>query len=222
MKKIIIFIGSPGSGKGTQAKRMAKEFGFTHLSTGDLLRRLSTHQNLPLRIQKALDYMKKGHLVPDWLVYKVVFPEADKILLQKGGGVIFDGAIRNLKQARNFQKHFKKIGLEKEIIAIQIKITDKEAFDRLTKRRICSKCGEIIPWTFATAKIKICPKCGGKLQLRKDDNLAVIKKRIKVQGASAQKPILDFYRKRKMFKTIDGMKNIDEVALLVENEIITG
>ena len=222
MKKIIIFIGSPGSGKGTQAKRMAKEFGFTHLSTGDLLRRLSTHADLPKRVQKALDYMKKGHLVPDWLIYRVVFPEADKILLRKGGGVIFDGAIRNLKQARIFQKHFKKVSLEKEILALQIKITNKESFDRLTKRRVCSKCGEIIPWTSATAKMKACPKCGGKLILRKDDNLAVIRKRIKVQGTAAQKPVLDFYRKRKTLKTIDGMKSIDEVALLVENEIITG
>ena len=222
MKKIIIFIGSPGSGKGTQAKRMAKEFGFIHLSTGDLLRRLNARQNLPKKVQSALVYMKKGQLVPDWLVYAVVFPEADKILLKKDGGVIFDGAIRNLKQARAFQKHFQKIGLEKEILALQIKITNKESFDRLTKRRVCGKCGEIIPWTSATAKIKACPKCVGKLVLRKDDNLAVIRQRIRVQGTSAQKPILDFYRKRKTLKTIDGMKSIDEVALLVENEIITG
>lgn len=222
MKKIIIFIGSPGSGKGTQAKRMAQEFGFVHLSTGDLLRRLSTHKNLPGRIKKALDFMKKGHLVPDWLIYRVVFPEADKLLLKKNNGVIFDGAIRNLKQARVFQRHFKKIGLEKEILALQIKISNKEAFDRLTKRRVCSKCGEIIPWTSATARIKKCPKCGGKLKLRKDDNPAVIKRRIKVQGTTAQKPILDFYRQRKMLKVINGMKSIEEVALLVENEIING
>lgn len=221
MKKILIFIGSPGSGKGTQAKRIAAEFGYIHLSTGALLRRLSEKQNLPGRIKKALDFMKKGHLVPDWLVYEIVFPEIDKILLKKGGGVIFDGAIRNLKQAKAFQAHFKKMNLENEVLALQIKITNKEAFDRLTKRRVCSKCDEIIPWTSLTAKIKSCPKCGGKLKLRQDDNLAIIKRRIKVQGSKAQKPILDFYRKHKMLKVIDGMKSIEEVMLLVENEIIT-
>lgn len=220
MKKILIFIGSPGSGKGTQAKRIAEKFGYTHLSTGSLLRRLSERENLQKRIKQALEFMKKGHLVPDWLIYYVVFPEIDKILLKKEGGVIFDGAIRNLKQAKNFQAHFKKINLENQILALQIKITNKEAFDRLTKRRVCSKCEEIIPWTSATAKMKECPKCGGKLKLRKDDNLTVIKRRIKVQGTKAQKPILDFYRQRKMLKVIDGMKSIEEVMLSVENEII--
>ncbi len=220
MKKIIIFIGSPGSGKGTQAKRMVEKFGYIHISTGDLLRRLSRQEKLPTRIKKALEFMKKGHLVPDWLVYKVVFPEADKLLLKKNQGIIFDGAIRNLKQARAFQKHFQSLNLDGEILALDIKISNKEAFDRLTKRRVCGKCEEIIPWTSLTAKMKICPKCGGKLKLRKDDNLVVIKKRIKVQGSVAQKPILDFYRKHKMLKIIDGMKNIDEVTLLVENEII--
>ncbi|MDO9510023.1 MAG: nucleoside monophosphate kinase [Candidatus Magasanikbacteria bacterium] len=222
MKKIIIFIGSPGSGKGTQAKRMVEKFGYIHISTGDLLRRLSRHEKLSIRIKKALEFMKKGHLVPDWLVYKVVFPEADKLLLKKSKGIIFDGAIRNLKQARAFQKHFESLNLEKEVLALDIKISNKEAFDRLTKRRVCSKCDEIIPWTSLTSKLKECSKCGGKLKLRKDDNLAIIKKRIKVQGSIAQKPILNFYHKRKMLKIIDGMKNIDEVTLLVENEIING
>ncbi len=220
MKKIIIFVGSPGSGKGTQAKRMVEKFGFTHISTGALLHRLSEHKNLPVRVKKALAFMKKGHLVPDWLIYRVVFPEADKILLKRGGGIIFDGVIRNLKQTRAFQKHFESLKLGGEVLVLNIKISNKEAFDRLTKRRVCSKCEEIIPWTSATAKLKICPKCGGKLKLRKDDNLAVIKKRIKVQGSTAQKPILDFYRKRGMLKIIDGMKSIEGVTLLVENEII--
>ena len=220
MKKIIIFIGSPGSGKGTQAKRMVEKFGFTHISTGDLLRRLSAHEKITVRVKKALDFMKKGHLVPDWLIYRVVFPEADKILMKRGGGIIFDGAIRNLKQARAFQKHFESLKLGGEILVLNIKISNKEAFDRLTKRRVCSRCDEIIPWTSITAKLKACPKCGGKLKLRKDDNLAVIKKRIKVQGSYAQKPILDFYHKRKTLRIIDGMKSIDEVMLLVENEII--
>mgnify|MGYP001251442522 CR=1 FL=1 len=127
-----------------------------------------------------------------------------------------------MKQARAFQKHFESLKLEKEVLALDIKISNKEAFDRLTKRRVCNKCDEIIPWTNLTAKLKECPKCGGKLKLRKDDNLAIIKKRIKVQGSVAQKPILDFYRKRGLLKVIDGMKNIDEVTLLVENEIING
>lgn len=222
MKKIIIFIGSPGSGKGTQAKRMVEEFGYVHISTGALLRRLSEREDLTKKEIKALEFMKKGHLVPDWLVYKIVFPEADKLLLKKSKGIIFDGAIRNLKQARAFQKHFEKLGLGGEVLALDIKISNQESFDRLTKRRICGKCEEIIPWTSLTAKLKTCPKCGGKLKLRKDDNLVVIKKRIKAQGSTAQKPILDFYRKRKMLKIIDGMKSIDEVTLLVENEIING
>jgi len=75
---------------------------------------------------------------------------------------------------------------------LEISLNDKDSFDRLTKRRVCLACGEIIPWLPSTKKLKVCPKCGGKLQARQDDDSKIIKERIIKQGNKALKPIINF------------------------------
>lgn len=218
MKKIIILIGPPGSGKGTQAKLIAKKFNYGHISTGDLLRSLVDNPDIQPEEKKALEEMKSGKLVPDWLIYRLAFKAIEKNMAE-GKGVVLDGAIRNLEQAKEFQKYFWEKEWKKEILVIEVSLTDEESFDRLTKRRICEDCGEIIPWLPATKDFAVCPKCSGELKNRADDKPEVIKKRIVEQGNTALKPILDYYSDLGILKRVDGMKDIKGVEEEI-NEIL--
>ncbi len=210
MHKIIIMIGPPGSGKGTQAKKIAAKYGYNHISTGDLLRALAGKSELNTVEKEALEQMKSGNLVSDKLIYQLVFGEIEKSLAA-GSGVVLDGAIRNLEQAESFQSFFKEKNFTGEVLALEIALSDDDAFDRLSKRRVCISCGEIIPWTDDTKKLKSCPKCGGQLQTRQDDDPEIIKERIKKQGNAALKPILNFYKDLGVLAKIDGSQAIEDV-----------
>jgi adenylate kinase len=83
MKKIIIFLGAPGSGKGTQAKNIVKNYGYAHISTGESLRALAKSDNIKPEDKAALEAMKEGHLVPDWLIFRLAFEEIDECLKNK-------------------------------------------------------------------------------------------------------------------------------------------
>lgn len=210
MKKILIFIGPPGSGKGTQAKLFAAKRHYTHISSGDLLRALLKKKNPDALERMALNKLKKGQLAPDELIYRLVFLEIEKNIKQ-GRGVVLDGAIRSRAQAVAYNKFFKEKKWDKKVLAIEVALTDKEAYNRLTKRRMCKKCGEIIPWLSETKDLKKCPKCGGLLILRHDDDPRIMRKRIRLQGNAALRPILNYYKKLKMLKKVDGSKSIEEV-----------
>jgi len=210
MKKIIILIGPPGSGKGTQAKKIAAKYNYGHISTGDLLRALDNNPNGDPEEKKALKDMREGKLVADWLIYRLAFREIDKYL-DNHQGVVLDGAIRNVEQAERYQEYFKEKELKKEIIAVEVALSDEESLNRLTKRRVCNGCGEIIPWLEATKDLTTCPKCNGELTIRKDDKEQVILERIMKQGNSVLKPILDYYEKLGVLKRVDGSGSIEEV-----------
>lgn len=177
-------IGPPGSGKGTQAKKIAAKYNYNHLSTGDLLRALAEKSQLDATEKEALEQMKSGHLVPDELIYKLVF---DKIIgeIGAGRGVVLDGAIRNLEQAQGFQKFFEEKNLATEVLAIEIALSDKDSFERLTKRR--------------------------DLENRSDDEPQIIKERIAKQGTKATAPIVNFYNGLGVLVKIDGNQTIENV-----------
>lgn len=210
MNKIIIMIGPPGSGKGTQAKKIAAKYGYNHISTGDLLRALAIQPDLNAIEKEAVEQMKLGKLVPDALIYQLVF---DKIVdeIGAGRGVVLDGAIRNLEQAQGFQKFFEEKNLTEEVLALEIFLSDKDSFDRLTKRRVCVQCGEIIPWLPTTKNLKSCPKCGGELQTRHDDDPKIIEERIKKQGNAVLSPIINFYKDLGVLVKVDGDQAIEDV-----------
>ena len=141
MKKIIILLGGPGSGKGTQAKKIAAKYNYTHISTGDLLRALASKQDIDPDEAKALAGMKSGKLVPDWLIYRLAFAAAEEPLNQ-GRGIVLDGAISNLDQAQMYQEYFVGKNLNAEVVVIEIAISDEESYLRLSSRRVCSRCGD--------------------------------------------------------------------------------
>ncbi len=183
MKKVIILLGVPGSGKGTQAKKLAANFGYTHISTGDLLRALEADPaGDPTDKQKLAD-MKAGKLVSDDLIYKLSFA-AIETSLQQGKGVVLDGAIRSVAQAERYQEFFWEKHVE--AVAIEIALSDEEIMRRM-QSRIASG------------------------QARADDTPEILQKRIATQGNTALRPIAEYYNGLGMLETVDGLKTIDEV-----------
>ena len=95
---------------------------------------------------------------------------------------------------------------------VWIALSDAEAMERLTKRRVCSKCGEIVAYLPETKDLSVCPKCGGELIVRQDDNVETLTKRLEIQGTVAQQPILEFFRANKVpVVEVDGRPEIDQV-----------
>ncbi|MFA5061363.1 MAG: nucleoside monophosphate kinase [Candidatus Pacearchaeota archaeon] len=161
----IILLGVQGSGKGTQAKLISGKKRLTHISTGDLLR------NTKGKLKEQIDsYINKGNLVPDELMLKILKNKIDDCKK----GFILDGFPRNLKQAEMLNKITK---IDK---VIEIFISDREAIERISGRRNCSKCGKIynIYKSPKPKKDELCDDCNVKLSQRADDNIEAVKKRI--------------------------------------------
>lgn len=209
-KKVIILLGVPGSGKGTQAKRLAEKYDLGHISTGDLLRALETDPNANPEDKKKLQEMKEGKLVADDLIYQLAFAEMDKFLDQ-GKGVVLDGAIRSVEQAQKYQVYFKNKNVLGDIVVIELAMDDNLSLLRLSKRKVCGTCGNIIPYSKENELKTVCEKCGGELKVRADDNLITITKRIEEQGNKALKPIADYYENIGLLIRLDGSKSIDAV-----------
>lgn len=219
MKKIIIFVGPPGSGKGTQAQRIVAKNGYGHISTGDLLRALDADPSGNTEEKQALSDMKDGKLVADWLIYRLAFREIDKYL-EKDTGVVLDGAIRNEEQAKKYQEFFAGKGLDGEVEVVEVALTDEESFNRLTKRRVCKQCGELIPYLESTKDLDACPKCDGELVVRADDDENVIKERIEKQGNKSMKEILEYYNELGILKKVNGMGTIEEVEKEISEVLV--
>ena len=193
MKKIIIFLGAPGSGKGTQAKNLAMKHGFYHLSTGDLLRAMMKKADLTPEEKQNIENIKNGQLVSDELIYKLAFAALLPIL-KSDQGVVLDGAIRTLAQAREYQKFFESEKVSDEVLAMEVAITDEESFKRLAGRRTAEG--------------------------RADDSPEVVMKRVAVQGNKSIAPLREYYDSLGILRAIDGMKSIEEVSKEIEKYVV--
>lgn len=209
-------MGIPGSGKGTQAHRLVDRYQYGHISTGDLLRALEQDPDADPADKEALVAMKSGKLVSDDLIYKLAFAEIKKYLDQ-GTGVVLDGAIRNLPQAKKYGEYFKENELEKEVIVIELKMADETSLHRLTNRKVCEECGRIIPYSPENQTKEHCEECNGKLIVRADDHPDIVGKRLKEQGNLAIKSILDYYKGLAVHVEVDGEQQIQDVDRAVRN-----
>lgn len=205
---IIILLGVPGSGKGTQAKKLADEYGFAHISSGDLLRELDADQNAKPEQKKKLADMKAGKLVASDLIYELVFSEIER-QVTRGKNIVLDGTIRSVEQAIEFDKFFVDKGLSERVRVIEFTMPDELSFLRLTKRKNCRVCGHIIPYSPENDSKTICEKCGGELVVRPDDTPEIIEKRIREQGNSVVAPIREYFKARGNYVEIDAVQNID-------------
>jgi len=198
-------MGIPGSGKGTQAHRLATQFGYTHISTGNFLRTLAEDSHADPDDLAKLDAMRAGGLVDNELIYKVAF-HAIEASFAEGKGVVLDGAIRSVEQAERYQDFFAGKGLASDVVVCEIAISDEESLARLTTRLAYAVRGEVVP-ALATSSV------GGAIEsARADDDREVVEKRLEEQGNRAIAPILSYYDGLGLLVRIDGAKTIDEVA----------
>ncbi len=210
MKKIIILLGLPGSGKGTQAKRLAERYGYTHISTGDLLRSLVQNPTHSPAEQEALERIAKGELVDDNFIFDLAFAEIERVMAV-GSGVVLDGAVRTLKQAEGYQNFFASKGWDAETIVIEIALTEEVARVRVSSRKICTVCNMIFPNPAYPRVDTVCPACGGALAARADDREDVLENRFVTQGEKNLAPIRKFYNSLGLLSVINGLQSFDDV-----------
>ena len=202
----IVLLGAPGAGKGTQGQKLVEDFGFAHISTGDLLR-AAVKAGSELGI-KAKSYMESGQLVPDQLVIDLVKERLDSDDAQKG--FILDGFPRTTSQAVSLDAILRDLGIKLDGV-INIAVPDEELIKRTTGRQICRSCGATYHVTFKPSKVKnVCDKCGGELYQRDDDKVETVKKRLSVYAAQT-KPLIDYYKNSNLYIEIDGKQSMEDV-----------
>lgn len=203
-----ILIGRSGSGKGTQAKLLNKHFGgnLFHVVTGDLFRHLAKQKtDTSKRIAEIL--IEGGLPFDDLATTLWMYQIAHN--LKEDQGLICDGFPRRVKEAENLDRFLEFLKRKQDVRVLLIDVSEKEAFDRLTKRRACKKCGRLIPWVGEFKKLKVC-ECGGKLYYRTDDKPKAIKGRMEYFKKSVV-PTIDYYKKQKRLIRIDGEQSIEDV-----------
>lgn len=202
----VIIIGPPGSGKGTQAMRVADELDLKHLSTGDLLRE-AVADGTELG-KKAEEYMKAGLLVPDEIMLGLIREQLETL---DGLGWILDGFPRTLPQAETLAELLEKRGLTIDMVLL-IDVGDEEIIGRLTNRRVCGDCKSVYNLSMLPdGEESTCGKCGGKLVTRPDDREETVRRRLKVYEEQTA-PVLEFYRKSAGVTEVDGTGDVDKIT----------
>lgn len=201
----IIMLGAPGAGKGTQAKRISAEFSIPHISTGDIFR-ANIKEGTELGI-KAKSYMDKGELVPDEITIGMLI---DRLHSEDcKNGYVLDGFPRTIPQAESLTKALTELD-EKIDYAIDVDVKDEVIIDRMSGRRACLGCGATYHIVNIPPAVEnICDTCGKELVLREDDKAETVKKRLDVYHLQTQ-PLVDYYKKQGILKTVDGAKHFNE------------
>jgi len=210
----LIMLGPPGAGKGTQAERFARGHGIPKISTGDILRE-AVHAGTEIG-RRAKAIMDRGELVSDDVMIGIVrerLEQPDAI-----GGFVLDGFPRTVNQATALDTIMERRG---PLIVLDIVVPEAELVRRLATRMICEDCGANAG-RFAEAGASSqnpagqadalrCSRCGGRLVQRADDNEAVVRERLRIYRQATQ-PLVDYYRTRPTFRSIDGAQPADRVA----------
>ncbi|MGM0366351.1 MAG: adenylate kinase [Actinomycetota bacterium] len=201
---IVILLGAPGAGKGTQAKKLSEKFKIPHISTGDILRK-EIKQKTELG-KKAEKYVNDGKLVPDDLIIEIIRKEIQGKKAEDG--FLLDGFPRNITQARMLEKMFDQMGYSVDKV-VNISVDKEEVIRRLSSRRICPSCKKVTGTD--SGQKNVCPHCGKEMVKRDDDDISVIKKRLEVYREETR-PLIDYYRRKGLLVEIDGSASQGKVT----------
>lgn len=204
-----VMMGAQGCGKSTQARLLKDDFNLVHISVGDIFRwHIQSHTKLAARIKRLI---AAGQLVPDDIVEDIV---RERLALHDWNyGFILDGFPRNLPQAEFFLESY-------DIDAvIHISIPDETVFERVLSRRLCSQCGldyNLIHHRPAVADI--CDVCGGRLEVRLDDNEGAVRSRL-ADFRSKTEPALAMFRRKELVIDVDGRHNSADVQVELRSKL---
>lgn len=209
----IIFIGPPGSGKGTQAKRLAGRFGIPHISTGDMLRE-AVAEGTELGRQAA-PIMAAGGLVSDDLMVGII-----KDRLKKGDaarGFILDGFPRTVVQAEKLDNI---VGNgQGSLRVLQLLVPDDAIVRRIALRRTCAQCGAIYHLeNNPPATASVCDRCGAEVIARPDDTEEAVRKRLDAFHRQTL-PVATYYKSKSILREVDGIGPVDEVFERIEKSL---
>lgn len=212
-----MFLGAPGSGKGTQASVISQRLGIAHIATGDLFRdAVSKGDELG---REAKTYMDKGLLVPDEITIRMLLERIAAADCREG--YILDGFPRTLEQARTLERALAEKG---EVVdrVLYFKVSTEELVRRLSGRLICRNCQT--PYHPITSPPKVagrCDQCGGELYQRSDDSPETARKRLEVYFAETA-ALIDYYKEAGKLIEINGEKGIEEVGQEVLDAFTNG
>ncbi len=203
---ILILLGPPGAGKGTQGRFLADEYGIPEISSGDILR-AEVAGNTKLGRQ-AKSYMDKGELVPDGIIVAMM---ADRISKEDcKPGFILDGFPRTIDQAGALADMLKELGRSVDFV-LNIDISEERVIKRISGRRSCPNCSSVYNvHCNPPKKDGICDNCGNELIQRIDDSESTVLNRLKIYNKQT-KPIIDCYDKRSLLRTVDGEPKPDVI-----------
>lgn len=200
----IVLLGAPGCGKGTQALKISKGFNLPHISTGEIFREnIKNCTPVGIEIKKLID---AGDLAPDELTVEIVKERLSRSDCKDG--YLLDGFPRTIAQAIALDK------FNSPSIVFDVNVPIPKLEKRITGRRLCEKCNS----SFHTSNIgdvKTCPKCGGNLYVRKDDNIESVKERFVVYKQQTE-PLIDFYKNQNKLVVIDGDQSVNTVYEAIE------
>lgn len=202
---IVILLGPPGSGKGTQAKQIAEMKNIPHISTGDIFRE-QIRNKTPLGMELK-GIIESGKYVSDEIVSKVLFERLSKKDAEQG--FLLDGYPRTLAQANTLQQKFLP---NDRIVVLNLEVPDDVIVKRVSGRFSCKECGNVHNIYFSPPKAEeICDLCQGKLIRRADDEPEVVKERLRVYHEQT-KPLVEFYRREGWLHQVDGNRDPEKVT----------
>ncbi|TMB60097.1 MAG: adenylate kinase [Deltaproteobacteria bacterium] len=210
----LAIMGTPGAGKGTQAKLLAGRFGACHISTGDVLRE-AVRGGSPLGLE-AKRYMEQGLLVPDDVVIGIVAERLDAADCQ--GGFLLDGFPRTVAQAKALDALLARRGQPLGGVLL-IALPREAALERLAGRRVCEQCSAMFHSSFdPPAQADRCDRCGGRLVQRGDDREETVRHRMEVYARETA-PVLEHYRAAGLLREIDGTGSREDVFRRVATSV---
>ncbi len=207
----LVLLGAPGVGKGTQADLLRQKLRACHLSTGDVFRAAGTQGQCDLSpaMKAALEYMRRGDLVPDTTVWEMVRERHG--CLQCGGGFILDGFPRTLSQAESLKGLMQEQGIHLTAV-VNYELPVSEIVARLSGRRTCKDCKAVFHVTERPPKVDgKCDRCNGNLFQRDDDRPESVKVRLEAYDRSTA-PLIDFYSKLGMLVSVSAKGTPEEIC----------
>lgn len=201
---VIILLGPPGSGKGTQAKRLSEEYRLPQISTGDLFREHIAAQT-PIG-RKAKEFIQAGLLVPDEVVLGMLFHRLEQP--DCANGYLLDGVPRTIVQADQLSEHQ---SMKTKLFVLCLEVPDEEIIKRAAGRFVCRECGFIYNRLISPpARENICDRCGGEVYRRSDDEPDVVRQRLKVYHHQTQ-PLIEYYEQKGSLARFNGNRPPDVV-----------